>query len=71
MTLSRADTARRHAHVVSQGRFMINSWSGIVLASRTLWDTLHGQPERCTECLWITAEWGHNPDCPKRSKNGI
>ncbi|MBI4900923.1 MAG: hypothetical protein HY829_10650 [Actinobacteria bacterium] len=68
MTLSRADTARRSAHVVTEGRYMRNSWSGTILATCVLWDVLHGEPGRCDECLWIVREWGHNPDCPRRSK---
>lgn len=68
MTLSRADTARRSAHVVQEGRYMRNSWSGAIIATCALWDVLHGQPGRCDECLWLVREWGHNPDCPRRSK---
>lgn len=68
MTLSRADTARRNAHTTRQGRYVINSWSGVVLASTALWDVLHGEPGRCPDCVWLVKEWGHNPDCPRRSK---
>lgn len=71
MTLSRADTARRNAHAVGYRFNMVNSWSGVVLCSRYLWRTLEGEPGRCPECLWLVADWGHNPDCPRRSKNGV
>lgn len=65
MTLSREDTRRRNAHPTQRGGQWINSYSGVVLASTQLWAQLYGQPGRCSECVWLYAVDGHNPDCPK------